>query len=277
MDRELIPLVIISGLALLAAAVVSVFVPSQWPTIPWRVRSEDSRQGWFWRRVAGYVLCLVVAVSMPFWHQSCVDRVIFTRFLDRTLIEALADPLEAFQQCSLPIGVSCILLMPLCDARWSGRRSETPAWVPTGRVFSHARHKGLTRIATILSIAVVAGLLLFKSLLVGMVSGLFLYLAWMGWSGRSWLEADDVGVNWTGYRFRWEEVASWRIVFAPGTGLDDGTNDCYRLFVVLTNGQALDREDIHHHQLESLFSARVPDKRQEAEPSNPPESRSRAL
>lgn len=265
MNRELIPLLIISGLALLGAVIIAVFVPSQRCKVPLLATWEVARNGRFWRQVAFILLCLAVAVCLIFSQNTFVNEVVFRRLQDKTLIEALNDPLEAFSECKFCIVVGCILLMPLCDDRWIGPRSKTPHWQPIGHVFSHARHQLSTRIVTGLGIAVVAYLLLFESLLVGLVSGLFFYIAWMGWSGRKWLEADDIGVNWTGYRFRWEDVASWRVDYTQGSGGYDGTNDSYQLSVVLKDEKVLTREHIHAHQLEGIFSARVPEKREDAE------------
>ena len=104
--------------------------------------------------------------------------------------------------------------------------------------------------------------------------GLFANIFWLGWMGRSWVIIDAVGVVWSGFRFRWDQVASWKAVFTPYTGSpadDDCGGDSYRLFVTLIDGNKRDREDIWPGKLAGFFDKYVPDKRERAEPNAAPD------
>ena len=266
----------VSGFAMLAAAgVLWLFCPSQRPARTWRSTWIDLREAFrqeaVRRQVAFFALCVIAGGSvflLPVLPGLFTWRSIDgARILGGTLIEAAADPVAAIASCSVLITIGSVMLMPLCDERWVGPRSATPPWPPSGRVFSHHRWKWLSRILACLGVSTVFGCLLFHSITTGAITGLFVYLFYLGWSTRRWLEIDDVGVNWGGYRFRWEEVVSWKVAYTPYTGSgDDGGDEEYRLFVTLASGLTLDREDIHPHQLENLFYANVLDKLQEAEP-----------
>jgi len=186
--------------------------------------------------------------------------------VNQPLSAVLANPDAARNAGLFALGFGCFFLLPIVEILGFSPRSFAPPWNPKGRVWScggRPVHGYLLAVGGVAAIAAAA----YHS-----VGGAFLpaalgWVVWIGWLCRSWLVIDEIGVIWSGMRFRWHQVVAWKVVYHPGSGGsgEDGGRDWYELIVTVADGVVLSREDrvgVRNGVLSCIFDKYVPEKRE---------------
>lgn len=185
----------------------------------------------------------------------------------RPLLEVLADPFAARTVGLLVLGIGSFLLFPVVAIWADPVRGIAAPWAPRGRVWA-AGGRPWTGFPLAIAVVGAVGAVAWFSVTAGLLAAVIGYVIGFGWLQRKWIVVDDVGVVWSGFRFRWDQVTAWHVVFHPATGGEDGSGECYELVVELATGAKLSRDDSWPpRRLSDFFAQHVPEKRADETPA----------